>query len=260
MKLEEIIDLDNILIYSQALVDLKKYNNKPNYEILSRFQDKNKNMVYPNEVFTKDRTNEDLFILDKKIFSESFKILNKTMTSSNYSVAINISEISIDVKRGFIKYIEELRKENNLNSNNITLELTERSIDGISEFINQAIDLNYNIGIDDFGTENFPIHKLIGEVLEKIPPKKLHKVKVKLDQIFFMEYLNKYPDITDNFISMITSTRKYFPGFKIVGEGIENEKILNYLLKKDIDYGQGFYWSKPKLLTKNYIQPKLYNK
>jgi EAL domain-containing protein (putative c-di-GMP-specific phosphodiesterase class I) len=34
-------------------------------------------------------------------------------------------------------------------------------------------------------------------------------------------------------------------GFKVVAEGIENEDILNVLLKMDCDYGQGYYYEKP---------------
>lgn len=89
--------------------------------------------------------------------------------------------------------------------------------------------------IDDFGTgENFNIHCL-----------RLYRPElVKIDRKY-IEHIDSnrlHQEILDEMITYLHSC-----GIKVLAEGVERKSEYLYLMRRDIDYMQGFYLGKPRI-------------
>ncbi|NOX08254.1 MAG: EAL domain-containing protein [Gammaproteobacteria bacterium] len=262
-NLKNIIDVDKLLIHAQPIINLKSNDaNLQYFEILSRFLNNEGNMLYPDEVFPK-LNSDSLIELDILILETTYKKLNQmsSILNKDYMATINISAETIKNKLDFFDYLKQLEEKHAINSENITLEINEKSNEGLTDFVIKTLTNNYSLAIDDFGTKNFPIQKLRYDVLvevEKESPALLKKVKVKLDQSFIknLDIDNALDNAIDHaFIDMILTVKNRFKGIEIVAEGVETLNIANLLSNKGIDFGQGYFWKKPALLDESYSQP-----
>ena len=95
-------------------------------------------------------------------------------------------------------------------------------------------------------------------MLRVVDPRYLDRISVKIDRGFILNILDE--TISDNaidkaFINMAMTVVKAYPGVHLVAEGIENKEVLSYVQNNGFSHGQGYYWSRPVPLTKDYIQP-----
>ncbi len=259
--LDKLINLDEILIFAQPIVALDGQIKNCHFEILSRFLNHQGDMVYPDVVFDKSRTSMELRLLDRMIFEKAFaRLASIQSVLGSYIATINVSEPSIEDGESFLGYVVELSNRYAIPPECIYLELTEKGDRGISDFVIKALEYDFNIAVDDFGSENFTISKLRYQVLRKLPSNMLSRIKVKIDQSFVINlFNNEVMDraIDESFIEMALVVKKTYPGIQLVAEGIENRQVLRYLKSKGCSHGQGYYWAKPFLLTNEYTQPDL---
>lgn len=98
--------------------------------------------------------------------------------------------------------------------------------------LNQLKELGIKIALDDFGTGNSSINYL----------KQLHIDCLKIDQSFIQNINESRSD--EVIIEAIISMARSF-NFKVLAEGVENQKQLDFLKQQNCDEVQGFYFSKP---------------
>ncbi|MHC3993488.1 putative bifunctional diguanylate cyclase/phosphodiesterase [Thiomicrolovo sp. ZZH C-3] len=98
--------------------------------------------------------------------------------------------------------------------------------------LHQLRDLGVGVNIDDFGTGYSSL-----AYLKQFPVDTL-----KIDKAFIMNMLDDQDDRT--IVESIVSLSKAM-GLKIVAEGIESAEHVRLLKKLGVDYGQGYYFSKP---------------
>ncbi len=150
-------------------------------------------------------------------------------------VAINISGIQL-LQSQLVDEIDELLKNTNFDPKFLELELTESALvenfDRASDVLKLFQDRNISIAIDDFGTGYSSLNYL----------KELPANALKIDQSF-IENIEKNADdkiIVNTIIAMAKNL-----GFLVVAEGIEDEYQKDYLIQKNCDLLQGYYFSKP---------------
>ncbi|MGD0961251.1 MAG: EAL domain-containing protein, partial [Methylomonas sp.] len=151
------------------------------------------------------------------------------------SIAVNVSTRQF-AQNEFCNKIERALQLNHVDASLLKCEITEslmiKNPDKFAKILWEIRGLGVKISIDDFGTgysslsmlKNFPIDQL------------------KIDKSFF-EWLDCNPDnanIVHSIIMLGHNMNK-----EVVAEGVENKAQLDFLLKCNCDFIQGYYFSRP---------------
>jgi diguanylate cyclase (GGDEF)-like protein/PAS domain S-box-containing protein len=150
-------------------------------------------------------------------------------------VAVNISARQF-TDPDFLQIVEEALSDNGLAPEHLELEITESMLVGdvkrIELQLKRLKKMGIQIALDDFGTgysslsylKNFPIDVL------------------KIDQSFIREMTH---DSRDANIARAIIEMGHTLGQKIVAEGVETEDQLRYLVRRECDIIQGYFFSPP---------------
>ncbi|AOR23366.1 EAL domain-containing protein [Clostridium taeniosporum] len=150
-------------------------------------------------------------------------------------VSINISAIQI-MERDFIKKVKSIIDETGVNIKCIGIEITEtilvKNIEENIMKIKILKDMGITISLDDFGTGYSSLNYIVNMPLSLI----------KIDKSFIsgMNIKNEYVKLLRLIIASAHSLN-----LPIVAEGVETEEQLEKLNKMNVDYVQGYLFSKP---------------
>ncbi len=229
-EIQRFLEEKRFICHYQPIVDLKT-GKISHYEALVRFVDQEGNIIYPNKFIP---VIENTFLysrLTKSVIEYNRNILKE---HKNLKISINLSPSDLFTE-AVIKLLEEIAVEDKI-SERLILEIIENeSITSYEKMQNALLRLKsfgYKIGIDDFGSgySNFIYLITLDVDFLKIDAniiKSIHK-----DRISYVvtETINNFCKKTD---------------IKTVAEYVENEDIYVTVKSLDIDYGQGYYFSKP---------------
>ena len=127
-------------------------------------------------------------------------------------------------------------KKLNISPDCINLEITETASTNLRNIMinnmNTLINYGVHFSLDDFGMGNSNLNYIIEMPVDI----------VKFDRILVNSYFTdpKAKLVITRIIEMIKALN-----LEIVLEGIENKESLDEVLKLDIDFIQGYYFSKP---------------
>lgn len=150
-------------------------------------------------------------------------------------IAINISSTQFR-QNDFAQRIVDILKPCGIRPEQIELELTEsilmQDIDVAIANMQQLRDIGFHLSIDDFGTGYSSL-----SYLKRFPIDKL-----KIDQSFVREIPgdNDSSAITGAIVSLAHSLQ-----LKVIAEGVETQEQLDFLVSKNCDEVQGYFFSKP---------------
>lgn len=228
------------LVYQPKISNRNKNINS--CEVLSRWIHPVNGEVGPSEflcvIESLDKEVEfDLMIIEKACseLSKEKNLINK--------FSINISTKSI-VNSEYTDKIYEIVKKYGIAPKNITLEILEDICEGnyvsISDNIDKLVKLGFNISIDDFGTGYSSYCRLA----------QLNFSEVKIAKEF-LSITNKNKKILSGIVSLCRTLN-----CEIVIEGIETEDNVKLAEELEIDYIQGYYYSKPldKIAYKKFVK------
>ncbi|HEY4318400.1 MAG TPA: EAL domain-containing protein [Herbaspirillum sp.] len=148
-------------------------------------------------------------------------------------IAVNLS--AQDIKSGrILAYLDQVLRGTGIATEQIWLEATERGfmdIDAAKKTLEQARVTGHAVAIDDFGTGYSSLSHLQDLPLDAL----------KIDKSFIDTICtdSATSSVTPHIIAMAKSLR-----LKIVAEGIESQEQADYLLARDVEYGQGWLFSK----------------
>ena len=152
------------------------------------------------------------------------------------SLHIAINLCAEDIKTGrFLPVIEKSLERSDVRPQQIWLEATERGfmdIESARVTIEKARQTGYPVSIDDFGTGYSSLQYLQGLPLDAL----------KIDKAF-IDTIGKNTatsSVTPHIIDMAKTLN-----LLIVAEGVETEEQADYLLIHGVDFGQGWFHSKP---------------
>lgn len=205
-------------------------------EALARWKDSKGNFISPDVFIPLLEENQLIYPFGLQVANKSFEcaytMLNHLKINYN-KMAINVSPLQLD-DQNFVDDLEYLRKHIGLETQGLTIEITESSkitsdhFDMIKEFNN----LGYGISIDDFGTGYSSFQYIMNVPLTNL----------KLDRSFIQDiHLNKsQQSIVYAIINMCTQLK-----IPVIAEGVESIEEIQFLSKIGCKHFQGYYFSKP---------------
>ena len=173
-----------------------------------------------------------IFELDRMVIRKALnqKMIWESNGLGHIELSINLSSKTIESEENF-RCIEEIIKSINVYYNTVIFEITETmvitNIDLTMERLNRLREYGIRFALDDFGTGYSSLIHLV----------KLPIDIIKIDKTFIKSIPNGNEEtaITKNILAMAHDLN-----FKVVAEGIETEKQLEYLQINSCEGGQGF--------------------
>ncbi len=203
-------------------------------EALARWEHKGK-IISPEKFIPLFEKNKFILKLDTYIFEEVCKNMRlwKEELGLEPIISINVSRDHFMDEHFLEKYYMIVAKYG-INPNKIDLEITESAAfeEGIDiiEIMNRIKKLGFLVSIDDFGT-GYSSLSMIQDMPIDI---------IKIDKSFVDRIGQKKKNMIDYIIKIAKEL-----GLMTIAEGVETKEQRDYLLKKDCDVIQGYYYSKP---------------
>ncbi len=168
--------------------------------------------------------------------------------TSHLVLSVNVSAKQLE-QEDFIDFIKILLKKYQIDTRYFKIELLEsiliENFDEMAEKMRELQKLGIKLSIDDFGTGFSSL-----QYLKNLPVNQL-----KIDQSFIIDMLNSKKDRA--IVKSIFSLGEAF-GYEVVAEGVETEKHYKVLKDMGCKYYQGYFFAKPKDISKiNKILEKL---
>ena len=213
-----------------------KTNMVESCEVLSRWYHPQTKEMYPNEFLSIITTLDKEVDFDLMMFELACsEITNFSHIISDFSINLSTKSIASEDfadKLIYLTYIYSMKPHN------ITLEITENvddhNFDTITSNISKLASHGFKISIDDFGTGYSSYFRL----------SKMEFSEVKIPKEFFSLGRETYNSKNKKILSGIVNLCKNLDS-KVVIEGVETEDDLKIAKELEIDYIQGYYYSKP---------------
>ena len=175
--------------------------------------------------------------LDYYVYEKTFQWLRATagQLPDSFRVSLNVSPMHFEQPQIFIDKIQELIRKYEIDTFQLTFEITESTYVNNTEAVNQVIHnfqrQNIQISMDDFGSGYSSLNTL----------KDLRFDEVKIDRKFLGDSLNENAKIVlQEIFHMLKRMKK-----SIVCEGVETEVIADFLKNEGCNEIQGFLYYRP---------------
>jgi diguanylate cyclase (GGDEF)-like protein/PAS domain S-box-containing protein len=205
-------------------------------EALVRWIHPSKGMIPPDEFIPIAEQSNLIIDIDRWVLKEAAKVIKQLHSQSkNMTISVNISPKHFE-SFTFVNEIESLISSYELAPELLYLEVTEGvMINDIEKVIAQMKEI-HKLGVqfsaDDFGTGFCSLAYL----------KRLPIQEIKIDKSFILEA--PFDQSNSLFIDMIYSIAGHMQ-IKIVAEGVESIKHVEFLKKYPNMIHQGYYYCKP---------------
>lgn len=224
-----------IYLNFQPIMDLK--NNKIHgFEALIRWKHPRLGQVYPDEFIPIAEKNQIINDLGDYVLEEAC-LFGIKLRELNMDTIISVNVSPIQLKReDYVPQALAIINKTGFDKNLLSLEITESTaldasiITNITKLHNEGIKLS----IDDFGTGYSSLNSIVTIPIShlKVDRSLICKANESNEVMRMLELLVSYSHIIN---------------YKIVAEGIEDTTMLNKILEADVDFGQGYHFSKPLL-------------
>lgn len=222
---------DNIYAHFQPIMDVQSGKVEIN-ELLMRIDMDNTLL----NAATFIETAEALGIVHKMdyiVIEKAFKKIQDTKYTG--VLFINLSSKALVIGE-FLKQIDKLAHQYEIDKNKIVFEITERetvkSFALLEKFVNNLKLEGYRFAIDDFGSGFSTFHYI----------KKFPIDFIKIDGEFILNLNKDKKDLA--FVKSIVALAKELEVMTIA-EFVENEEVLGFLKKIEVDYVQGYHIGRP---------------
>lgn len=224
-----------IYLNFQPIMDLK--NNKIyGFEALMRWRHPSLDQINPDEFIPIAEKNQIINDLGDYVLEEAC-LFGAKLRKLNIDAVISVNVSPIQLKReDYVSQALAIIDKTGFDKNLLSLEITESTaldasiLTNITKLHNEGIKLS----IDDFGSGYSSLNSIVSIPIShlKVDRSLICKASDSIEAMKMLELLVSYSHVMN---------------YKIVAEGIENDTMLNKVLEADVDYGQGYYFSKPLL-------------
>lgn len=236
-ELKKSVIKNEFVLHYQPIVDKNKIIRK--LEVLVRWQNEKLGFVSPLDFINYAEETGDIIPIGYWIIEEVCKRYKELTAGYEHKlqISINVSPIQLmEVK--FIENVTKIIERYNLNPEYICFEITESVVlDGnivISNNLKRLDEIGVKIALDDFGTGYSSFSYL----------KKFNLDILKIDKIF----INNASEVDYKIVNNIRSIANHLE-METICEGVETLEQFNKLKDMGCDYFQGYYFSKPVLLS-----------
>ena len=205
-------------------------------EALVRWKHPTRGMVSPVEFIPVAESTGQIIELGEWVMGEVARhcLYWDSLGLKKFRVCVNISPLQFN-QSNLPRWIADFLEQSGLPPERLELELTESAIMTDAEIniakLRELKALGVDLAVDDFGTGYSSL-----SYLKRFPIDTL-----KIDQSFVADLDS--PDgaaIVDAILALANTLN-----LRVIAEGIENEKQLAYLLRKNCDLLQGFFFARP---------------
>ncbi len=231
-----ILNNKTLKTYFQPIIDIKK-NEIYAYECLSRGIREDGSLMGSHLIFRTASKNDLLFYLDRE--ARECALTTALANKITKKIFINFVPTAIYNPETCLKDTLEWTKRLGHDPSNIVFEIieTENIVDTkhLKTFLDTYRKLGFEIALDDIGSGYSSL-----SLLADIRP---DYIKVDMEII---RDIDKQP-----FKQTIFKALAYIAGqnnIKLLAEGVETKEELDYCISQNVDYVQGFYFSKPTVI------------
>ena len=242
LALREVVLSDNIFPHYQPIIDLKS-GAVVALEALARWQTAEGSFIPPVQFIPIAEETGLIVPLGKSLLRTACRDLvawRGEFPHLHLSVNVNVSERQFR-EPTFVQHIRETLRETGLPASALTLELTESLLlndtEGCLERLRELDALGIRLTLDDFGTGYSSL-----SYLSLLPVKAL-----KIDRGFVGKLFHHEPRLAaqnEMIVRSIVGLAKNL-GIGITAEGIEEPAQRQHLTSLQVDYGQGYLFSRP---------------
>lgn len=231
-KVKHCISNDHVTMLFQPLVDLKS-KDTIKHEALVRLKDKDE-YISPYFFLELSKKVKLYTQITHEVIIKSLKAIKE----KDVDISINLSIEDILHKETHDFIIKTLASDIQV-ANRVTLELLEseeiQDFKALKDFIKKVKSFGCKIAIDDFGSGYSNYNYLL---------------ELDVDILKIDGSLIKNIDKSENNQLVVKSIVEFakLANIKTVAEFVENKEIEKVITELGIDYGQGYYYSAPKLL------------
>lgn len=222
------------VVHYQPIIELKN-GRCIGAEALVRWRRPDGSLVRPDLFIPLAEESGLIMPITDQVVEAVVRDLNALLVSDrSLHIAINLSALDIKTAR-ILPVIGKLLEHTGIEPQQISLETTERGfmdVESARTTLAKARELGHAVAIDDFGTGYSSLSNL-----QSLPLDTLKIDKAFIDTIGMDSATSS---VTPHIIGMAKALN-----LKIVAEGVETQVQADYLVGRDVDYAQGWLFSKP---------------
>lgn len=237
LELRQAIENKEFSLHYQPIVDSRN-GRIVKAEALLRWDCENLGMITPDYFIPIAEETGLIISIGEWVIETACKQVKQWRDSGwhDLCVTINVSARQFQANSCLVETIKRSLKENDLASDAIQLELTEgvlmKETDRSIESMAQIEQMGIKLLIDDFGTGYASLSYLQRYNFESI----------KIDRSYISNILISRQD--EKLVKAVIAMAKSL-GMSVVSEGVESKGQLDFLIKENCEFIQGYYFSKP---------------
>jgi len=240
-RIANAIEDDTFVLFQQSIIRINNPDGENHFEILLRMKNPDGGIWTPNLFLPVAERNYLMPKIDQWVVTNAVKWL-KTQTINDgdkFCMNVNLSAESLADSR-FCDFLIEFFQENQSISKYVCLEMTETAamvnFDETLDLLTRLKQLGCVIALDDFGTGFSSLSHI----------RELPLDYIKIDGVFIKDICTSELDQT--LVKSVADIAKVLQ-IKTVAEFVDTDAALEKLGQLDIDYAQGFLFSKPQELS-----------
>ncbi|SES69282.1 EAL domain, c-di-GMP-specific phosphodiesterase class I (or its enzymatically inactive variant) [Pseudobutyrivibrio sp. C4] len=227
---------DGFEVYYQPTIYMKDFK-LHGAEALIRMKDKELGYISPEEFIPIAEQIGMVEQIDDYVLREVCNFIKENIQTNNIIDCINVNLSVVQcLKPGFFKHITNIVDEYNIDYSMINFEITEtvgaEDYDILATVAHKLKSVGFSISMDDYGTGY--------SNMEGIFSLDFNVIKIDKTLLWNAENHERGRIILNNTVKMIHDL-----GCEILVEGVETEKHVKMLQDLNVDYLQGYYFSKP---------------
>ncbi|EHK0750346.1 putative bifunctional diguanylate cyclase/phosphodiesterase [Vibrio parahaemolyticus] len=234
-RLRNAISNQLLEMYYQPIIELKS-GKIVGAEALMRWNDEKFGFVNPEEFISIAEKNGLIHQLGEFAIQQACYQAAQWQSISPLFVSVNFSSVQFRYCDRLLAFIRQSLEESGLPAEQFDVEVTESLLfnhdDELVDMLDNLRALGTKLTIDDFGTGYSAL-----SYLQKFPFDRL-----KIDRAFMQNVFENESD--QELVNVIIAMAKAL-NLKIVAEGIEERRHVDYLNNLNCEFGQGFYYSRP---------------
>jgi diguanylate cyclase (GGDEF)-like protein/PAS domain S-box-containing protein len=235
-RIKEALENDRFIIYKQTIKALNGDDPTPHYELLVRMRDQDGALVPPGAFIPAAERYNLMNAIDRWVIDNAFGFLRQAQQSGDQGIyAINLSGNSLNDDE-LPKYIQNKISEHCVNPGQLCFEVTETAavfnLEKVSHMIKSLKILGCRFSLDDFGSGLSSFGYL----------KSLPVDFLKIDGSFVKD-MNTDP--MNHAIVEAIHQVGHSLSIRTIAEFVENQEIADQLQSIGVNFGQGYYFSKP---------------
>ncbi|MCT1576472.1 EAL domain-containing protein [Oceanobacillus kimchii] len=233
LELKDALAREEFSIMYQPIINLKSHK-VVGAEALLRWNNREFGFVSPSEFIPKLEESGMIVPVGKWILENVCRRMKSWQEKGllMQRISVNVSPIQFKDKY-FVQDVKGILNKTMLDASYLEIEITEGTILNLESSMMTILELKslgMHVSIDDFGTGYSSLSYL----------KQLPIDTLKIDKSFIDDLDRDGEIITNTIINMGKNLH-----FRIIAEGIESEKQLEYLKSQQCHEGQGYFFSKP---------------